>query len=111
MLDLLTNVLLAGAAGTTLAWLVAAQRRLVAHFARRFLSQPRLQQVVLVLAVCISTVCAQKTVTNENAIIESSNNRIIESAVAEASGSGVSHGGTEARSGEIIESSNNRIIE
>jgi RHS repeat-associated protein len=85
MLDLLTNVLLAGAAGMTLAWFVAAQRRLVVCAARRFLSLPRLQQVVLVLAVCISTVCAQKTVTNENAIIELSNNRIIESAEAEAS--------------------------
>ncbi len=87
MLDLLTNVLLAGAAVLTLAWLVAAQRRLVVRLARRFLALPRLQQVVLVLAVCISTVCAQKTVTNENAIIELSDNRIIESAEASASGS------------------------
>ena len=44
-------------------------------------------------------------------IIELSNNRIIESVEASASGSGVSHGGTETRSGGIIELSNNRIIE
>ena len=54
------------------------------------------------------TVCAQK---QDREIIESSNNRIIESAEASASGSDVSHGVTETRSGEIIESSNNRIIE
>ena len=90
MADFLTGVLLFCAVLLTLAWLVA-------HFARRFLALPRLQQVVLVLAVCISTVCAQKTVTNENAVIESSNNRIIESAEASASGSAAG-GGTHTSS-------------
>ena len=77
MLDLLTNVLLAGAAGTTLAWLVAAQRRLVAHFARRFLALPRLQQVALLLAVGVMTVCAQKSGSNVvfNAEIEETQSR------------------------------------
>ena len=72
----MTSSLLICAALLTLAWLFAAQRRLVAHLARRFLALPRLHQVALVLAVGVMTVCAQKSGTNENAVIELSNNRI-----------------------------------
>ena len=61
----MTGVLLVCAAGLTLAWLVAAQRRRVARAARRFVALPRLQQVALVLAVGVMTVCAQKSGTNE----------------------------------------------
>ena len=107
-MNVLTSILLICAAGMTLAWLVAAQRRLVARTARRFVALPRLQQVAFVLAIGVMTVGAQK---KDREIIELSNNRIIESAEAEASGSVISHGGTETRSGEIIELSNNRIIE
>jgi hypothetical protein len=123
-MNVLTSILLICAAGLTLAWLVAAQRRLVAYAARRFVRLPRLQQMLAVFAICILTVCAQKSGSNAvfNAevlekgrrgekIIELSNNRMIESEEASASGSVISHGGTETRSGEIIELSNNRIIE
>ena len=61
----MTGIFLICAAGLTLAWLIAAQRRLVVHAARRFLALPRLQQVVLVLAIGVMTVCAQKSGTNE----------------------------------------------
>ena len=78
-MNVLTSILLICAAGMTLAWLVAAQRRLAARLARRFLALPRLQQVALVLAVGVMTVCAQKQGT--------SNREQGTSAVAEASGS------------------------
>ena len=97
---ILTSVLLICAAGLTLAWLGAAQGRLVANAARRFAALPRLQQVLAIFAICILTVCAQKSESNAvfNAeisesgrrgekIIELSNNRIIESEEASASGS------------------------
>jgi pimeloyl-ACP methyl ester carboxylesterase len=58
------NLLLICAAGLTLAWLVAAQRRRPAYAARRFVALPRLQQVLVVFAVCILTVCAQKSGSN-----------------------------------------------
>ena len=118
-----SNLLLIGAAGLTLAWLVAAQGRLVVSIARRFLALPRLQQMLAVFAICILTVCAQKSESNVvfNAevlekgrrgekIIELSNNRIIESGLGgrvssraadaelaedESSGSVISHGDTE----------------
>jgi ABC-type Fe3+ transport system permease subunit len=64
-LNLATDILLACAAGLTLAWLVAAQRRRVARAARRFVSLPRVEQALLVLAVGVMTVCAQKSGTNE----------------------------------------------
>ena len=127
-MNVLTSILLICAALLTLAWLVAAQRRLVARAARRFVALPRLQQVVLVLAICVMTVCAQKQRTE--------NSEQLTDVVAVAFGSDVSHGVTctaetrsvsegrfgeaepegrasvcEARSGEIIELSNNRIIE
>ena len=75
----LTSILLICAAGLSLAWPVAAQRRLVADAARRFVALPRLRQVALVLAVGVMTVCAQKQGT--------SNREQGTSAVAEASGS------------------------
>ena len=56
----MTDILLACAAGLTLAWLVAAQRRLVARAARRFVALPRVEQALLVVAVGVMTVCAQK---------------------------------------------------
>ena len=102
-MNVLTSILLICAALLTLAWLLAAQRRLVADAARRFLALPRLQQVVLVLAVGVMTVCAQKSGTNENAIIELSNNRIIESAEASASGSDDSRRAAEnAEDGTVV---------
>ena len=72
-MNVLTSILLICAAGLSLAWLVAAQRWLVVRAARRFVALPRLQQVALVLAVGVMTVCAQK---QDREIIESSNNRI-----------------------------------
>ena len=93
-MNVLTSILLICAAGMTLAWLVAAQRRLAARLARRFLALPRLQQVALVLAVGVMTVCAQK---QDREIIELSNNRIIESEEASASGSAAG-GGTHTSS-------------
>ena len=65
MSDALTSILLICAAGMTLAWLVAAQRRFAAHVARRFVRLPRFEQALLVVAVCVMTVCAQKSGTNE----------------------------------------------
>jgi hypothetical protein len=77
------------AAGLTLAWLVAAQRRLVAHAARRFAALSRPRQMLAVFAICVLTVCAQKRGTNGV-----SNAEILE----------------EGRRGEkIIELANNRI--
>ena len=55
-MNLATDILLACAAGLTLAWLVAAQRRRVARAARRFVSLPRVEQALLVLAVGVMTV-------------------------------------------------------
>ena len=63
-MSLTTDILLACAAGLTLAWLVAAQRQLVVHLTRRFVSLPRVEQALLVLAVGVMTVCAQKSGTN-----------------------------------------------
>ena len=57
----ITHVLLVLAAGLTTAWLFAAQRRLVARAARRFAVLPRVEQVLLVVAVGVMTVCAQKS--------------------------------------------------
>jgi hypothetical protein len=99
-MNILTSILLICAAGLTLAWLVAAERRLVAHAARRFAALPRLQQVAHVLAVGVMTVCAQKqrTVNSEQ----------LTDAVAEAFGSDASHGDTESRS-EAVEDSSNKV--
>ena len=63
-MSLTTDILLACAAGLTLAWLVAAQRQFVARAARRFVSLPRVEQALLVLAVGVMTVCAQKSGSN-----------------------------------------------
>ena len=62
----MTDILLVCAAGLTLAWLVAAQRRLVARVARRFVALPRVEQVALLLAVGVMTVCAQKQRTENS---------------------------------------------
>jgi hypothetical protein len=51
-----TGSLLACTAWLTLTWRVAAQRRLVARAARRFVSLPRVEQTLLVLAVGVMTV-------------------------------------------------------
>ena len=63
-MNILTSILLICAALLTLAWPVAAQRRLVAKAARRFLALPRLEQVLVAFAICILTVCAQKSGSN-----------------------------------------------
>ena len=65
MNDPTTSLLLICAATTFAAALVVAQRRLVAGVARRFLRLPRFEQALLVVAVCVMTVCAQKSGTNE----------------------------------------------
>ena len=65
MIALLTSLFAACAATSFAAWLVVAQRRLVAGVARRFLRLPRFEQALLVVAVCVTTVCAQKSGTNE----------------------------------------------
>ncbi len=65
-MNVLTSILLICAAGMTLAWLVAAQRRLAERLARRFLALPSLQQVALVLAVGVMTASAQKQGTSNN---------------------------------------------
>jgi hypothetical protein len=57
---ILTSILAICAAVLTLVWLVAAQRRLVACAARRFAALPRVEQALLVVAVGVMTVCAQK---------------------------------------------------
>jgi cellobiose-specific phosphotransferase system component IIB len=62
----MADILLVCAAGLTLAWLVAAQRRLVARAVRRFVSLPRVEQTLLVLAVGVMTVCAQKQRTENS---------------------------------------------
>jgi hypothetical protein len=62
---LMTSLLLVCATMTFAAWLVAAHRRLVTHLARRFVALPRVEQVLLVLALGVMTVCAQKSGTNE----------------------------------------------
>ena len=49
------------AAATSAAALVVAQRKLVAGVARRFVRLPRFEQALLVVAVCVMTVCAQKS--------------------------------------------------
>ena len=59
-MNLAIDILLVCAAGMTLAWIVAAQRRLVARAARRFVALPRVEQALLVVAVGVMTVCAQK---------------------------------------------------
>jgi hypothetical protein len=117
-MDALAEILHVGAAGLTLAWLVSAQRRRVVCAMRRFLALPRLQQTLVIFAICILTVCAQKSGSNvvfnaevleegrRGEIIELSNNRIIESEEASASGSVISHGGTETRSEDAEDSSN-----
>ena len=76
-MNLVTDILLACAAGMTLAWIVAAQRRLIAHAARRFVSLPRMEQALLVLAIGVMTVCAQKSGSNVvfNAEIKESQRR------------------------------------
>ena len=84
----MTGVLLICAAGLTLAWLVAAQRCLVACAARRFVALPRLEQALVALAVGVMTVCAQKQVTG--------NKEQGTSAVAEAFGSDASRRAAES---------------
>ena len=88
----MTDILLACAAGLTLAWLVAAQRRLVARATRRFVALPRVEQALLVVAVGVMTVCAQKSGSNVvfNAEIEETQRRGEEVASAVQGGSGVS---------------------
>ena len=61
---LITYVLLVLAAGLTTAWLFAAQRRLVVCATRRFVALPRVEQALLVVAVGVMTVCAQKSGSN-----------------------------------------------
>ena len=75
MNDLTTSLLLICAATTFAAALVVAQRRAVERIARRFVRLPRVEQTLLVVAVCVSTVCAQKSGTNGvfNAEIGASN--------------------------------------
>ena len=65
MNDLLASLLLICAATTFAAGLVVAQRALVASIARRFVRLSRVEQTLLVVAVCVMTVCAQKSGTNE----------------------------------------------
>ena len=65
MNDLTTSFLLICAATTFAAALVVAQRRFVANVSRRFVKLPRFEQTLLVVAVCVMTVCAQKSGTNE----------------------------------------------
>ena len=60
----LTSLLTICAAATSAAALVVAHRRLVAGIARRFVRLPRVEQALLVVAVCVMTVCAQKSGTN-----------------------------------------------
>ena len=67
---LMTSLVLICAAMTFAAALVVAQRRLVASLARRFAVLPRVEQTLLVVAVCVMTVCAQKSGTNEVANAE-----------------------------------------
>ena len=58
------------AATTFAAGIVVAQRKLVANVARRFVRLPRVEQVLLALALGVMTVCAQKIGTNEVANAE-----------------------------------------
>ena len=53
--------MLACAALSFAATLFVVQRRLVASVARRFARLPRCEQALLVVAVCVTTVCAQKS--------------------------------------------------
>ena len=71
----MTSLLLICAATTFAAALVVAQRRVVERIARRFVRLPRVEQALLVVAVGVMTVCAQKSGTNEvsNAEIGASN--------------------------------------
>ena len=62
----MTGVLLFCAMTLTLAWLFAAQRRRVARTARRFVALPRVEQALLVVAVGVMTVCAQKQRTENS---------------------------------------------
>ena len=64
MFALMTSLVLICAATTFAAALVVAQRRVVANVARRFVKLPRVEQALLVVAVGVMTVCAQKSGTN-----------------------------------------------
>ena len=64
MNEQMTSLLLICAVMTFAAALVVAQRRLVANVLRRFVKLPRVEQALLVVAVCVMTVCAQKSGTN-----------------------------------------------
>ena len=61
----MTSLLLICAATTFAAALVVAQRRAVEKIVRRFVRLPRVEQALLVVAVGVMTVCAQKSGTNE----------------------------------------------
>ena len=106
-MNLATDILLACAAGMTLAWLMAAQRRRIARAARRFVALPRVEQALLVLSVGVMTVCAQKSGSNvvSNAEIAEDGRRGEEEISTNQSGSGVSplqneEGNILSRSGE-----------
>ena len=65
MNELATSFLLICAATTFAAAFAVAQGRTVERIARRFVNLSRVEQVLLVVAVCVMTVCAQKSGTNE----------------------------------------------
>ena len=57
----LTSFLMICAATSFAVWLVVAQKSLVTNVMRRFVSLSRFEQALLVVAVCVTTVCAQKS--------------------------------------------------
>ena len=65
MMDLFTKLMLAGACLSALAWAVVAQRRTVRRISDAYLRLSHVQRALVLLALVICTVHAQKPSTND----------------------------------------------